>query len=77
MGDESDIVRARTNYRDEEVYLYRIETSPENARRLFLIYLEWINEQLADRAEFYNLLSNNCTVNIVGYAKRRWQGRSI
>ena len=35
--------------------------------RLFLVYLERINE-LADRAEFYNLLSNNCTINIVRYA---------
>jgi Domain of unknown function (DUF4105) len=67
VGDERDIVRVRTNYRDEEVYLYRIKTSPENARRLFLIYLERINK-LADRPEFYNLLSNSCTVNIVRYA---------
>ncbi len=67
VGDERDIVRVRTNYRDEEVYLNRIKTSPENARRLFLIYLERINE-LADRPEFYNLLSNSCTANIVRYA---------
>ena len=57
-------MRVRTNYRGEEVYLYRIRTSPERARRLFLAYLDRING-LADRPEFYNLLSNNCTVNIV------------
>jgi hypothetical protein len=34
---------------------------------LFLIYLERINE-LSERAEFYHLLSNNCTLNIVRYA---------
>ena len=67
VGDERDIVRVRTNYRDEEVYLYRIKTSPENARRLFLVYLDRINE-LADQAEFYHLLGNSCTVNIVRYA---------
>ena len=67
VGDERDIVRVRTNYRDEDVYLYRIKTSPENARRLFLVYLQRINE-LADQAEFYHLLSNSCTVNIVRYA---------
>jgi hypothetical protein len=64
VGDERDLVRVRTNYREEEVYLYRIQTSPERARRLFLVYLDRINE-LADQPEFYNLLSNNCTVNIV------------
>jgi hypothetical protein len=64
VGDERDLVRVRTNYRGEEVYLYRIRTSPERARRLFLAYLDRTNG-LADRPEFYNLLSNNCTVNIV------------
>ncbi len=67
VGDERDIVRVRTNFRDEEVYLYRIRTSSENVRRLFLVYLGRINE-LADHAEFYHLLSNSCTVNIVRYA---------
>jgi len=43
-------------------------TSPENARHLFLIYLDRINE-LADRPEFYHLLSNSCTINIVRYAR--------
>jgi len=67
VGEERDLVGSRTNHRGEEVYLYRILTAPENVRRLFLIYLERINE-LADRAEFYHLLSNSCTINIVRYA---------
>jgi len=68
VGEERDIVRVRTNYRHEDVYLYRIETSPEKARGLFLIYLDRINE-LAVRPEFYHLLSNSCTINIVRYAR--------
>jgi hypothetical protein len=67
VGDERDIVRVRTNYRDEDVFLYRINASPEDARRLFLVYLERIN-QLADHPEFYHLLSNSCTINIIRYA---------
>jgi hypothetical protein len=67
VGDERDLVRVRTNYRKEDVFLYHIRTSPEFARRLFLVYLERINE-LADRPEFYNLFSNSCTINIVRYA---------
>ena len=68
VGDERDIVRVRTNYRQEDVYLYHIETSPENVRRLFLVYLDRINE-IASRPEFYHLLSNSCTINIVRYAR--------
>jgi hypothetical protein len=67
VGEERDLVGVRTNHRAEDVYLYRISTTPENARRLFVIYLERINE-LAERPEFYHLLSNNCTLNIVRYA---------
>ncbi|HXV78839.1 MAG TPA: DUF4105 domain-containing protein [Candidatus Binatia bacterium] len=67
VGDERDLVRVRTNYRKEDIFLYRIRTSPELVRRLFLVYLERINE-LADRPEFYHLLSNSCTINIVRYA---------
>jgi hypothetical protein len=67
VGDERDLVRSRTNYRDEEVFLYRVKASPDAARRLFLVYLDRIN-QLADRPEWYHLLKNNCTLNIVRYA---------
>lgn len=68
VGDEQDVVRVRTNFRGENVYLYRVQTSPERARQLFLVYLDRIN-QLADHPEFYQLLSNSCTINIVRYAR--------
>ena len=67
VGDERDLVGVRTNHRGEPVYLYRLNTSAEDARRLLLIYLARINE-LADRPEFYDLLSNSCTINIIRYA---------
>jgi hypothetical protein len=67
VGDERDLVGVRANYRHEAVYLYRLNTSPDDARRLLLIYLARINE-LADRPEFYHLLTNSCTINIVRYA---------
>src|SRR6476661_2483597 len=67
MGDERDLVRVRTNYRGEPVYLYRLNTSAEDAHRLLLVYLARINE-LAEHPEFYNLLTNSCTINIVRYA---------
>lgn len=67
VGDERDIVGVRTSHRGEPVYLYRLNTSAEDARRLFMVYLTRINE-LADRPEFYHLLTNSCTINIVRYA---------
>lgn len=67
VGDERDLVRVRANHRGETVYLYRLNTTPEDARGLLLVYLARINE-LADRPEFYHLLSNRCTINIARYA---------
>ncbi len=67
VGDERDLVRVRTNYRGEPAYLYRLNTSADDARRLLLVYLKRINE-LADHPEFYNLLTNSCTINIIRYA---------
>jgi hypothetical protein len=67
VGDERDLVGLRTNHRREMVYLYRLNTSAVDARRLLLVYLDRINE-LADRAEFYHLLGNSCTINIIRYA---------
>lgn len=67
VGDERDLVGVRTNHRHETVYLYRLNASADDARRLLLVYLDRINE-LAEQPEFYHLLNNNCTLNIVRYA---------
>jgi Domain of unknown function (DUF4105) len=67
VGDERDLVGVRTNHRRETTYLYHVNTTPEASRLLFQIYLARINE-LADRPEFYHLLSNSCTINIIRYA---------
>src|SRR5262249_31370639 len=46
---------------------YPLSSPLGDARHLLMIYLERINE-LADRPEFYNLLTNSCTINIIRYA---------
>jgi hypothetical protein len=66
VADERDVIRLRTNYRKdppEEVHLYPIHGPIANARRLFLTYLNRIND-LKARPEFYNSLATNCTTNI-------------
>jgi hypothetical protein len=66
VADERDVIRLRTNYRKdpvEEVNLYRLQGSKENARRLFLEYLGKINE-LHEKPVFYNTLLDNCTTAI-------------
>ncbi len=66
VADERDVIRLRTNYRKdpiENVYLYHLHPPKENSRRLFLKYIEQINE-LHEKPEFYNTLLDNCTTAI-------------
>lgn len=71
VADERDVIRVRTNIRrdpPEEVYLYRLQGSTENSRRLLLAYLGEINS-LREHPEFYNTLTTNCTGNIWLHAR--------
>src|SRR5262249_17176581 len=66
VGEERDLGGVRAIHRRENVYLYPLNSSPESVRLLLLVYLARINE-LADRPEFYNLLTNSCTINVIRY----------
>jgi Domain of unknown function (DUF4105) len=70
VGDERDLIRVRTNYRrpEELAYLYRTRMNPTNARRLFLEYVDRIN-QLKERPDFYNTLTTNCTTDVWSLAR--------
>jgi hypothetical protein len=65
VGDERDLIRVRTDYRQpqEQVYLYRTRASAETARGLFLKYVAKIN-RLKETPEFYNTLTTNCTTDV-------------
>lgn len=62
-ADEHDLVLLRTNHRRENVYLYRLATSPGNARRLLEVYAADM-DRLAKQPEFYNAVTTNCTTQV-------------
>jgi len=68
VADERDVVRLRTNFRGEEVHLYRLIVSPADARRLLLRYLDEVN-RLRTRPQWYNALTDNCTTAIQRLAR--------
>lgn len=70
VADERDVVRVRTTYRQpqEDVYIYRTKGPLKNVRRIFLDYLESINE-LRERASYYNTLTTNCTTSILFHTR--------
>ncbi len=67
VADERDLVRLRTNFRGEDVYLFRLNVDMEFARKVFLDYIRQINS-LKNRAAWYNALTSNCTTNIRAHA---------
>jgi hypothetical protein len=66
VADERDVIRLRTNFRadpPEDVYVYRLQGSLENGRKVLLEYLRHINN-LKQTPLFYNSLTSNCTTSI-------------
>ena len=76
VADERDLVGLRTNYRGEQVYLYRLRVPAADARALLVDYLKEVN-RLADHPEWYNALTQNCTTTIRGHAQNVGAGGSL
>src|SRR5947207_5341559 len=63
VADERDVIRLRTNYRKEDIYLYRTTISPAHARERFLEYIHSLNA-LRNKPSWYNAITTNCTTSI-------------
>jgi hypothetical protein len=63
VADERDVIRLRTNYRHEDIYLYRLTLTPEAAQGRFREYLHSLN-QIRDQPRWYNAVTTNCTTSI-------------
>jgi len=64
VSDESDVIRVRTNFRkNEDIYLYRLNISPAQARERFMEYVTSLNT-LHGKPRWYNAITTNCTTSI-------------
>jgi hypothetical protein len=63
VADERDVIRLRTNYRREDIYLYHTLASPEQARQRFREYISSLNA-LHENPRWYNAVTHNCTTSI-------------
>ena len=70
VADDRDVIRVRTTYRQpqEDVYIYRVNAPIKNIRRIFLDYVQTIN-QLHERPTYYNTLTTNCTTSILVHSR--------
>lgn len=74
IADERDVIKLRSNYRKDDVFLYPVRTSKEKMQKLFVSMLTRANK-LATDPEFYNTLTNTCTTNIVAHVNEIAPGR--
>lgn len=66
IGDERDLIKLRTNYRNDPVYLYPINTHKFKIQKLFISMINRTN-YLYETPEFYNTIFNTCTTNILDH----------
>ncbi|HEY4187234.1 MAG TPA: DUF4105 domain-containing protein [Polyangia bacterium] len=69
VADESDVIKLRSNVRKDTVFVYPVKADAAARRGIFLDYMARVN-QLRDHPEFYDLLTDNCTTNIVDSVNR-------
>ncbi|MEJ2022662.1 MAG: DUF4105 domain-containing protein [Maritimibacter sp.] len=60
---ESDIVKLRTNYRNEQVRLYPVHLTPEQLRTMFMSYVD-MAQKLEGKPRYYNTVTANCTTSV-------------
>ena len=80
VADERDVIRLRTNYRREDVYLYHTLASPAQARERFREYVNALNA-LHESPRWYNAVTSNCTTSIRAQRavnlRARWDWRIL
>jgi Domain of unknown function (DUF4105) len=74
VGTENDLIGRRAVYDGSDVFLYPIRAAPEAVRKMFIGMLERANE-LHARPEWYNTITNNCTLNLVHHVNAIVPGR--
>ena len=63
LATEEDLFKLRTDYRGEELYLYRTNATPEQARQMFRLLLEGADRLYREPA-YYNSITQNCTTSL-------------
>jgi len=74
LGDESDLIGRRAVYDGTDVFLYPVAATPEAMRAVLRAMLERA-ATLREHPEFYNTITNNCTLNLVRHVNQFAPGR--
>jgi Domain of unknown function (DUF4105) len=73
LADERDVLRLRTNFRKEQVYVYRVKSDHILLQKVFVEIIKHATD-LQRQPRFYNTLKHNCLTTLLADL-RRAQGR--
>ncbi len=73
LADERDILRLRTNFRKEQVYVYRLKSNRLLLQKIFVSIIGHA-AALQEKPRFYNTLKHNCLTTLLADV-RRAQGK--
>ena len=69
LADERDVIKLRSNYRKDQVFLYPIDAGKDKIREMFVDMITR-GKRLQTHPEFYNTLTSTCTTNIVSHLNK-------
>lgn len=64
LADERDVLRLRSNFRKEQVYLYRVKINDKALQKIFLKIVSQADD-LHQNPRFYNTLKQNCLTTLL------------
>ncbi|MCF7972033.1 MAG: DUF4105 domain-containing protein [Methylococcaceae bacterium] len=64
LATERDVLQLRTNFRQEDVYLYPTNLSQQEIRSLFNVVIDRVNT-LHNTPKFYNTVTQNCFTSLM------------
>lgn len=67
VGAERDLIRLRSNYRLDDVYMYPLASTQEGREKMFVSVMKRA-QKLAIEPEYYHTITNTCTTTIQRHA---------
>ena len=69
LADESDLLMLRTNYRNENVYIFPLKVPQAAMKKLFLQIMGKVHS-LESKPKFYNTLNANCITSLLDKVRK-------
>ncbi|MDR0390294.1 MAG: DUF4105 domain-containing protein, partial [Planctomycetaceae bacterium] len=69
FADERDVLQLDSQINKNEVYLYRLNFTPDEVRVMFVDALQRANK-LAQKPEFYHPIRNSCVTNLIDHINK-------